>query len=150
MTRLHYYSPGLVGLLIGLILGYETAAKAGLSPFWTYALVPLCVAIDLGLSCQLGMIGFQGLFAGVLPVPIGKSLRGTMCRAIGFLILLGLLTRTGLSLALSRFSVFALIHELGVSGILAGVLVTLGCLLLALLLYLFSLPSAAADFPNDA
>jgi len=130
-------------------LGYETAAKLGLPPFWTYAFVPLCVAIDLGVSCQLGMVGLQGFFAGVLPVPIGKTLRGAMCRVIGFLILLGLLIRAGLSLACSQFSVFALIHELGIGAILVGVLVTLGCLLLALLLYVFSIPSAVADFPSD-
>ena len=149
MTKLHYYSPGIAGLLIGLIVGYETSASLGLPRFMTYALVPLLTAIDLGLTCQLGVLGFQGLFAGVLPVPIGKTLRGTMCHLIGFLIVLGLLTRVGLSLAGSQFGVFTLISELGAGVVLVWALIGLGCLLLALLLYVFSIPSAVADFPRD-
>lgn len=149
MGRFHYYSPGLLGLLLGLVLGYNAGAGLGLRPFLTFVAVPLATGIDLGLTCQLAMLGFQGLLAGVLPVPIGKTLRGTICHVIGLLVIFGLLTRLGLSLAHSHLGLVTLTYQLGLGVVAAWAVVGLGSLMVALVLYLFSIPTAAADFPKD-
>jgi hypothetical protein len=129
-----YFSPGLIGGLAGLVFavfggGERTAADRLLLGSY---LVPL-----LFLVGQLLMVAAQGLFAGVLPVPIGKSLRGTKCAVIGLLMIAGL----GSGLVgglLARV-------EFGAPAMIVGA-ASVACWLVALGIYVWSLPTAVADF----
>ena len=134
MGRMGYFSPGIIGALTGLVYtlfgvgDYSALDRLVLGCF----LVPL-----LFMVCQLLMVAAQGVFAHVLPVPFGKSLRGTKCLAIGLLIVvaIGSSMVTGL---LSRV-------EVGPAAMIVGGL-SLVCWLTAIGLYLWSLPTAVADF----
>ena len=134
MGRMAYYSPGIVAGLIGLVYaafgtGLPTAAeRVGLAAW----LVPVLVLVGLLL-----MLAAQGTFAGVLPVPLGKSLRGTKCQAIGLLIIAGLASAAVAGL-LARVAV-------GRATLIVGGC-SLACWLTAIGLYLWSLPAAVADF----
>lgn len=76
MGRMTYYSPILLGFVVVLMLNptiRENAPHMSSSLIW-----PFVIAIGLlaGLACQLVMVGAQGIFAQVLPVPGGRSIRG--------------------------------------------------------------------------
>ena len=134
MGRVGYFSPGIIGALAGLVYtlfgvgDYSALDRVALG----CTLVPLLFVV-----CQLLMVAAQGVFARVLPVPFGKSLRGTKCLVIGLLLLVATASSlvTGL---LSRV-------EFGPAAMIVGGLSVL-CWLTAIGLYLWSLPTAAADF----
>ena len=134
MGRIGYFSPGIIGALAGLVYtlfgvgDYSALDRLMLG----CTLVPL-----LFMVCQLLMVAAQGVFARVLPVPFGKSLRGMKCLAIGLLIVvaIGSSMVTGL---LARV-------EVGPAAMIVGGL-SLVCWLTTIGLYLWSLPTAVADF----
>ncbi len=134
MSRTGYYSLGIVGALTGLVyaafggVDYSTWERLALGCY----LVPLLFAVG-----QLLMLAAQGMFAGVLPVPFGKSLRGTKCLVIGLLVVVGMVSGLATYL-LSR-------AEVGLASMVCGGL-TLGSWLAALGVYAWSLPTAVADF----
>jgi len=89
MGRAAYYSPMVLGVL--LVLGLNRAVLedprvAPLSEGARWAMLGV-VCVLAGLLCQLLMIGAQGLFAQVLPVPGGRSVRGRPAKAAGSLII---------------------------------------------------------------
>jgi len=133
MSRMGYFSPGILGVLVGLVYAlfggdYSMSERLTLGCY----LVPLLLIIG-----QLAMVAAQGMFAGVLPVPPGKSMRGTKCLIIGLLIVVG---------GVSGLVVYLLSHAEG--GLAAKVFggVSLACWLTAIGLYVWSLPTAVADF----
>lgn len=134
MSRTGYFSPGIIGALVGLVYawfgGGDRAATDRL--LLGCYLVPLLFAVG-----QLLMIAAQGMFAGVLPVPPGKSLRGTKC------VVIGLLSIAGMSFALVTYLLSRV--EVGTAALLLGGL-SLACWLTAIGLYVWSLPTALADF----
>ncbi|RMF72009.1 MAG: hypothetical protein D6744_17260 [Planctomycetota bacterium] len=89
MGRFTYYTPALIGAL--LVLGqanllFEQPRVAALSESARWAvLVAACVAN--ALLFQLLMVGAQGAFAQVLPVPKGRSIRGRAAVVTGALII---------------------------------------------------------------
>ncbi|MFH0983691.1 MAG: hypothetical protein V2A79_19425 [Planctomycetota bacterium] len=134
MSRAGYFSPGIMGALAGLV--YAAFGRGGTSALdrWLTGcyLVPLLFVVG-----QLLMLAAQGVFAGVLPVPPGKSIRGTKCVVIGLLIVAGL--ASGLvTYLLVRVAVGPAAEVLG--GL------SLACWLTALGVYVWSLPTAVADF----
>lgn len=134
MSRTGYFSPGIVGALVGLVyavLGGGDYSAVERLVRGSY-LVPLLFVV-----CQLLMIAGQGVFAVVLPVPFGKSLRGAKCLAIGVLIVVGMVSGM-VTYLLSRVQVGT--TELVLGG------VSLACWLVAIGLYVWSLPTAVADF----
>jgi len=90
MGRLAYYSPLVIGALLALSM-YDVLLRgaAWLPPGLEWLYVALwCVAA--GLGAQLLLIGAQGVFAQVLPVPGGRSIRGRGAATAGFLMLFAL------------------------------------------------------------
>ena len=137
MSRTGYFAPGLIGAMGGLIYavfgGGDHSAMDRL--LLGCGLVPL-----LGVGCQLVMLAAQGMFAGVLPVPFGKSVRGTKCVVIGLLIVAGM--ASGL--------VAYLLTGVGVGSatlLLGGA--SLACGLAVIGLYVWLLPTAVADYVEN-
>ncbi|MCP4592875.1 MAG: hypothetical protein GY842_19235 [bacterium] len=136
MSLTAYFGPGIVGALVGLIYAifggddysYTTTDRVILG----FELVP-----GLFLICQLLMIAAQGIFAAVLPVPFGKTLRGAKCVAIGVLMLVGMVCG---AVAQMLGGV-----EIGLAAIVVGA-ASLLCAIVAVGLYVWSLPTAVVDF----
>ncbi len=140
MGRWTYYSPLWLGALLVVALNDEL--RAALPPWapWAQWTAVALTALVFGVQCQLLMIGAQGAFAQVLPVPWGKSIRGGAAVVVGTLLIawnaLGLICGSLLR------------HEVYVAGlVLAGL--SLLSLLGAIVTYVWSLPAAVADFGND-
>lgn len=137
MGRWTYYAPLWLGILV--ILSLNDAIRRSLSTLepWQQWVIVFCGAIAGGLHCQLLMLGSQGAFAQVLPVPGGRSIRGTPAVAAGWLLIawfvLGIAT---LLLLLEGVSSAAL-----VAAALSG-----AALLAAAAIYAWNLPAAVVDF----
>ena len=134
MSRMGYFAPGIVGVVVGLVYVVFGGAERDAAERVTLGciLVPVLFAL-----CQLSMIASQGVFARVLPVPVGRSIRGGKCLAIGLLI--------DAAIASSLIAILLVRVETDTTAVV--VMATSGaCWLAAVLVYLWSLPTAVADF----
>lgn len=134
MTRFGYYAPFWIGVAIGIGVlmadGYENVpAPRGLFIAGEGLLS--------GLAFQLVMLGLQGTFAQVLPVPIGRSIRGRGAVITGGLLILSVLAGVAARLVAVDEVTFATI----VIGIASGI-----CFLCAIGVYIWCLPAAVRDF----
>jgi biotin transporter BioY len=95
----------------------------------------------VGIQCQLVLISAQGLFAQVLPVPRGRSIRGSGAMAGG-----------GFLLGWVVFSVVAVLlrsEEMRGAPVVLGV-ISLACLAGAVVTYVWCWPTAVRDFDSRA
>ena len=142
MGRWTYYSPLIFGIALALVvrgpLAAALAEKWKLTAPWLIWTAYIIGALFVGLLAQTAMIGFQGAFAQVLPVPGGRSIRGESAVRAGWL-LLGALTLWITALVLSAQQLF--LPMLIVMGVAAAVLVV------AVLIYIWNIPAAVRDFP---
>lgn len=137
MNRLTYYSPFLIGL--GLSFLMHQVIEAALPAEWLNAkwLWVAVSGLTVGLHLQILMIGAQGAFSQVLPVPRGRSIRGRGA-VVGGVLIIGWI---GLGL------VTALLYSEDVRvavWIAAGL--SLACGAGALVAYAWCWPTAAPDF----
>jgi hypothetical protein len=88
MGSFAYYSPIGLGLLLTLIANAVIRERLpdDMSPGVAWVIIVL-IGLLVGLACQLLLIGAQGVVAQVLPVPVGRSIRGRPAVIAGFLIL---------------------------------------------------------------
>jgi hypothetical protein len=110
MSGWTYYAPFSLGTL-GTAAAYCSRLSSMPSrPIWTHLLAPVFFVLT-GVVLQLGMIGLQGAFAGVLPVPLGRSIRGRVATVVGYLLLSCLvLGHIGITIGLlSAFSLLPLV-----------------------------------------
>jgi hypothetical protein len=136
MGRWTYYSPLAVGILLVLALN-DTIRGALTLPDWQEWLIVAAVAVAAGVQCQVLMIGAQGAFAQVLPVPWGKSIRGGAAVLAGWLLIAWfVLSAVTALLSLESVTTAALV----VGGLSLAALVGAG------LTYVWSIPAAVADF----
>lgn len=140
MGRWTYYSPLWLGALLVLVM--NDALRASLPPLqpWAQWLIVAGAAVAVGLQCQVLMLGAQGAFAQVLPVPWGKSQRGSGAAAAGWL----LIAWVGLSGATVLLGFEAITPAAMVLGVLS-----LGALAGALVIYIWNIPAAAEDFGHE-
>lgn len=136
-----YYAPFLIGLLLpfGLqqaVFAHPTVAAMSSGAQWA-ALVGL--ALLLAVQFQLLMIGAQGAFAQVLPVPGGRSIRGRAAVVAGSMIIASQIPTWIIQLLWSG-SLSAPVFVVGSIGLIAGAT--------AVLIYLWSWPLAARDFAS--
>lgn len=139
MGRWTYYSPFAIGILLVLALN-DTIRNAMTLPDWEEWLIVAGVALAAGVQCQVLMIGAQGAFAQVLPVPWGKSIRGGAAVLAGWLLI-------------AWFVLSAVTALLSVESITQAALIVGGLSLAALigagLTYVWSIPAAVADFGDE-
>ncbi len=140
MSAWTYYSPLLFGAL--LVVALNDALRATLPPLepWQTWLVVAGVALSAALQSQVLMIGAQGAFAQVLPVPRGRSIRGAAAATAGWL-LIAWVGLSGVAALLGFEQVTRAAVAVGVLSFvaLAGALPT----------YIWNIPAAQRDFASD-
>ena len=95
------------------------------------------------VSFQLLMIGFQGVFAGVVPVYRGRSIRGTRAVVIGLLILISAIAPWAMYLFMVVFKIRSVVFVLVVSIIsIVSFIGFIGT-------YLWCIPNAVRDFVDE-
>lgn len=141
MGRGAYYAPGLVVAALALIVYVDNTDQLPPWENWQHVLAGAGFAVGAALIAQLAMVGAQGAFAQVLPVPGGRSVRGRSAAWAGGLVLVWF----GLGLVAA---------VLGAERIRVGPWVFAGIslapLLLALGIYVWALPTAQRDFDPRA
>jgi hypothetical protein len=140
MGRWTYYSPLWLGALLVILM--NDSLRAALPPMepWAHWLVVAGVAVAAGLQSQVLMIGAQGAFAQVLPVPWGRSIRGRSAAAGGWL-LIGWV-------ALSLATVLLGYEEITQAALVLGGL-SLAALGGAAVIYAWNVPAAIPDFGRE-
>ncbi len=139
MNAWTYYSPLWLGVLLILALNDSIRASMTYSDTQEWLIVAAC-AVSAGILCQGLLIGAQGAFAQVLPVPIGRSLRGGAAMAIGWLLIIAIVLAAATTLlAYETVGVPAKVcGAAGGAALLAGAVI-----------YLWNIPTAVADFGRE-
>ncbi|MBI5863139.1 MAG: hypothetical protein HZB38_01235 [Planctomycetes bacterium] len=136
-----YYSPFAVGVLLVLALsGTLRASVPHLSDAAAYSYIA-AIALGGGIVAQLLMLGIQGARAQVLPVPVGRSIRGRPAVTAGYLIL---------NSALLSIVAFLLGNESLTTASWVLAILAAGSALGAVLIYIWSWPVAAPDFRDES
>jgi hypothetical protein len=135
-----YYAPLWLGSLLaaGLYLGNLGQLPAW--PVWVHVIVVVFGAPLVGLVLQVALVGAQGAFGQVLPVPRGRSIRGG-----------GAIFAGGLLLAWFAFTlvcVLLCVEQLLVAAFVVGVLAVVS-LAAAGIVYAWNLPTAVRDFGEE-
>ncbi len=122
-----------------LVLAVNDSLRAALppmSPGQTWLIV-MAIALAVGIQAQVLMTGVQGAFAQVLPLPIGRSIRGGGAALTGWL----LIAWVGLSAVTVLLGYEAVTRAAVVIGVLSLV-----ALAAALVSYIWNIPAAQRDF----
>lgn len=140
MGRWTYYSPLALGIL--LVLAMNESVRALLTwPDWEEWLVVAGVALAAGIQCQVLMTGAQGAFAQVLPVPFGKSIRGSGAALAGWLLIAWVV--------LSAVTVLLGFEAVTQAAVVVGI-ASLTALAGAIVVYVWNLPAGVADFGTES
>lgn len=141
MTRFGYYSPLVVGAGVAALLLWNSpelhARFARPAAYWSAYLAACAIG---GLLCQMLLLGGQGAFARVLPVPGGRSIRGTTAIVGG-----GSALAAVFCLAVAGF----LYAERSEGMLVASYAFAVGAgaaMLTAAVAYFWGMPAALADF----
>lgn len=140
MGRWTYYSPIALGALLVLVMNDSLRAALPTLEPWVRWLVVAGVALVVGLQSQVLMIGAQGAFAQVLPVPWGKSIRGGGAVTAGWLLILWV-ALSGVTVLLATEAVTRAALVLGIASVAA--------LAVALVVYVWNIPAAVPDFGRE-
>jgi hypothetical protein len=140
MGRWTYYSPLVLGTLLVLAMSESLRAVLTMSD-WAEWLIVAGVAVAVGIQCQVLMIGAQGAFAQVLPVPVGKSIRGGAAAMGGWLLIMWVV--------LSAVTVLLGFEAVTQAAVVVGI-VSLAALAGMIVVYVWSLPAAVADFREES
>lgn len=140
MGRWTYYSPLLIGVILVLLVNDTIRAGLGtMEPVQQWLRVAV-LAVVVAVQCQVLMIGAQGAFAQVLPVPGGRSIRGTGATAGGWLLIVWVVLSVVAAVLYSE-SVTLAAYICGGSAIAA--LFGFG------IVYFWNVPTAVADFGTE-
>lgn len=140
MGRWAYYSPLWLGALLVLAMNDSLRAQLPKAEPWVQWLAVAGAAVLFGVQCQVLMIGVQGAFAQVLPVPRGKSIRGGAAVAGGWL-LIGWFALSAVTGLLGYEEVTTAARVLG--------LLSLTSLVGAVIIYVWNIPAAVPDFGTE-
>lgn len=136
-----YYCPLWLGAILAAVVGYGVVDQfppmAGWLVWPTFVLGCLLV----GVQCQLGMVGAQGVFAQVVPVPGGRSIRGRGA-VIGGILLLGWVV-------LSTVAGLLQSEQMDLAPLVLAV-ISLASLAGAVITYVWCWPTAVRDFGKRA
>ncbi len=132
-----YYSPLLLGTLLAWLIAANSWSTVEIWPAWQRTLLLVLGCPLVGGLCQVGMLGAQGAFAQVLPVPPGRSIRGRAAVLTGAAILA--------TLAAGAVAVFLAVQDVRAAAWTLAAIAAL-CLLLAASAYAWNIPAAVHDF----
>lgn len=132
-----YYSPLALGVVLTLTLHDTIRAHAPVMPAWAQWPFVVAVALGVGLLCQLMLLGVQGAFAQVLPVPVGRSIRGRGA-VVGGLLIIACVVLAAVAVLLGAEELLNAALVIGVLSAAAGA----G----AVCTYIWCWPVAARDF----
>jgi hypothetical protein len=137
MGRWTYYSPAWLAIVIVGLMNHVVRGWLPPLPEWQTWLAVAGVALGVAVQAQTLMVGAQGAFAQVLPVPGGRSIRGSGAAFGGWLVLLWV--------ALSSIAMLLAYEEVTTAavGLAIGAVVSLAGAIAA---YVWGLPAAQADF----
>lgn len=138
--RSTYYAPFYIGFIIALLARDIYGGSIPPEPVWRHWLAVIGISLGFALACQLSFIGMQGFSAQVLPVPGGRSIRGTGARTTGSALLIGL---AGLVVT------FMLASETVSTAATISAVLSASLLIVAVIGYLWSLPAAVSDFDSS-
>lgn len=140
MGRWTYYSPLLLGFVVALLAEdlYEPILPP--TPAWQHWLGAALLSLACGVYLQLALIGSQGAFAQVLPLPGGRSVRGAGAVGGGWLLLAALALTFVCGLLLWE-SVQPAATIAGAAAGVAGAVV--------ILIYVWCWPTAQRDFATS-
>ena len=137
MTAWTYYCPLWLGALLVLAMNEVLrAAFPRLTPEAQWVIVG-AAAIVTGLACQVLMIGAQGAFAQVLPLPRGRSIRGRGAVVAGGLLVAGV--------GLAGVATLLGFEEVTTAAIVIAGL-SLAAWAGAVVVYVWNIPAAVRDF----
>lgn len=139
MGRMTYYAPLLIGFLFGAAtanLAFPELDAASRWWFWTGVVL---MGLQVGVVCQTAMIGAQGVWAQVLPVPGGRSIRGQIAVFSGTCLLASMVTGVASGLLL--------LEDMTTPALIVGVL-HWALLLTAIGGYIWGWPLARRDFAD--
>lgn len=136
MSQWGYYSPAILGALGAMIYAVFGRGDYAQSD---RAIIAAIAVPSAAIACQLLLFVAQGVFAGVLPVPRGRTLRGPKCVVIG-LFILGAMALGAMAYLASRTSTGVLFLGCAIGGA--------ACALAAITVYGWSLPTAKPDFTD--
>lgn len=132
-----YYLPLGIGLVVTLVLHETVWAHASGLPEWAEWPLVMGVGLVVGLLCQLMLVGVQGAFAQVLPVPRGRSIRGRGA-VTGGLLIVGCVALGAVAGLLQSEELARAAQVVGALSLAAGI----G----AVIAYLWCWPMAVRDF----
>lgn len=144
MNQFTYWSPLVFGTLLFALFAsanlqdgpaWLIASSRGAQAAWISV-----GALLAGLHAQIVMFGCQGFFAQCLPVPIGKTIRGSGASAAGLLMLLYFVGALAWTLVGPVLEGLLFVVATGVPIALAAAAMTA---------YLWSLPTAVRDFGRE-
>lgn len=135
-----YYSPFILGCIFALVMGDSLHDTFPTVTGLAWHGLRAASALVTGLLFQFILFGLQGVYAQVLPVPFGRSIRGGAAVATG-----------GLSLlcAISFVATALLLSEGMLIGFLIAIIVGVASIIVAGLIYVWNLPAALRDFADD-
>lgn len=145
MSAFTYYSPFWLGTLLSIAgasavydelpLGFRAELSTAIQ--WN---VIIAAALLVGGLCQLAMVGMQGATAQVLPLPVGRSIRGRGAAWVGVLTLVFISVGAVAAMLRSEQLTTAWRVAAGVS-FAAGVSAVIG--------YIWCIPAALRDFGKE-
>ncbi len=140
MGRFTYYSPLWLGALLVVLLNDPLRGAVPTWAPWQQWLLVIGVALATGVQCQLLLVGAQGAFAQCLPVPGGRTIRGGLALAAGWL-LIGWCVLSGVAVLLGYEAVSTPAAVVGVVSLVS--LAGFG------IVYFWGLPAAVDDFGGE-
>lgn len=140
MGRWTYYSPIFLAIAFTLVMNQSIREMVATRPAAVQWSLVALVALLMALAWQLAFVGAQGLFAQVLPVPGGRSVRGPGAVTTGVLLIVGVVLSgtAGLLVAQEAGRVAWIIGLAGAAGLAA-----------AAVSYFWTLPTAERDFAAE-
>ncbi len=135
-----FYSPLFFGALLVLAMNEPIRGLMPRLPPATQWTVIAGVAVLAALQSQILMLGAQGAFAQVLPVPIGRSLRGRPAVVAGWLLILWVV--------LSATTALLAVEQVTTAAYVTGV-IAIAALAVAAGIWIWGWPTAVADFGRD-
>ncbi len=141
MSRMTYFSPAMIGAAFAAMMLATYWERLPIMNPWLFWLLMVGGCVLAGAMCQLAMVGAQGAFAQVLPMPGGRSIRGGGAVLAGWLLLLSLV----LNLAALMLGLESGLGRPTIVAAAAGQVLAVA----ALATYLWCWPTATRDFADE-